>query len=121
MSIESDLYQTLRGYVADRVYPLTFPQPVSDARWPSIRYTFISADPGEDICGDGGDGTADYRVQLDLVHTTYAALRVLRLQVLAAMDAFQPPAIWSGELEAYDAETKTYRSSLDFLLYPSST
>jgi hypothetical protein len=120
MSIESDLYQSLQSYVSGRAYPLIFPQG-TDARWPSIRYVFISADPGEDICGDGGDATADYRVQLDLVHTTYAALRVLRLQVLAAMDAFQPPAIWSGELEAYDAETKTYRSSLDFLLYPSST
>lgn len=121
MSLETDLYQSLRGYFSDRVYPLTFPQPVSDATWPSLRYSIISVDPGTDLCGDGGGVTSDTRVQFDIVAKTFAQMRTLRLQVLSELEDFVPPAIYSGEFEEYDADTKTYRASLDYVFYPSST
>lgn len=119
MSIESDLYQALRGLVSDRVYPLAFPQ-LTTPVWPAIRYSFISVDPGTDICGDGGNATSDTRVQIDIVAKTFEAMRSIRLQVLTAMESFDPPAIWQGEFDDFDAETKTYRASLDFVIYPSS-
>lgn len=121
MSIESDLYQALRGLVSDRVYPLTFPQGLTLPVWPAIRYAFVSADAATDLCGDNGDVTADVRVQVDAVALTFKDMRALRLQVLSAMEDFDPPAIWSGDFEEFDAETKTFRCSLDFVIYPSST
>jgi hypothetical protein len=72
------------------------------------------------VCGDSGEATADVRVQLDLVASTYTALRTLRTAVLAAMVPFATPAIWDGDGEEYDEETKTFRARIDYVIYPSS-
>lgn len=121
MSLESDLFDALKTLVSNRVYPLTFWQPSGALpTWPAIRYTLSGAEPGATVCGDSGEATADVRVQLDLVATTYTALRTLRTAVLAAMVPFATPALWDGEDEEYDEETKTFRARLDYVIYPSS-
>jgi hypothetical protein len=121
MSIEEDLFAGLKALVAsDRAYPITFPQAPADPDWPAIRYTFISVDPAAAICGDSGDLSATTRVQIDAVAKTFAAARALRLSIMAFMKTFTPPALFDGSREEYDSETKTFRASLDFLIYASS-
>jgi hypothetical protein len=120
VSIESDLFAALSSLVGGRVYPITFPQTSGTPGWPAIRYTFISITPDLVVCGDTGDIAADTRVQLDLVASTYVAARVLRLQVMAVMQTFLPPAIFETNFETWDAETKTFRASLDYVIQKSS-
>lgn len=119
MSLEA-IKSQIGAFVEGRIYNLTFPQPTADATWPAIRLVQVSADPGATICGDGGD-LADIRVQIDIAARQFSQMRTIRLQVLTAMETFPTPAIWVGEFEEYDSETKTYRSSLDYVLYPSSS
>lgn len=121
MSIESELFDTLKGLVANRVYPLTFLRaggvpPV----WPAIRYSLISNVPAIALCGDSGDDAVDVRVQIDCVALTYSEMRSLRLQIMNALVAFPIPAIHQDSFESYDQETKTYRSQLDYVIYKSS-
>jgi hypothetical protein len=119
MSIEGALFTGLRTLVADRVYPLNFPQTPAPV-WPAIRYTFPSFRPATALCGDSGDKSATTRVQLDIVAETYVAARALRLQVMAVMKVFEPPAVLDGGGEDPDLETKTYRIRLDYLIFASS-
>lgn len=120
MSIENDLYAKLRPLVADRVYPLEFPQEEAAPTWPAIRFTLVSIAPATTICGDSGDKSATTRVQLDAVTRSYDQTRALRLAILTAMKTFAPPAVLDGSREDRDPETKTYRAGLDFLVYASS-
>jgi hypothetical protein len=121
MTLEQDLFATLRPLVSNRVYPVVFPQPVSGLPvWPAIRYVTVSSVPIEDLCGDGDDQTAEVRVQLDVVATTYAAMRALRLQVMEKMRTFDTPARLALSSEDYDEETKTHRGILDYDLHGSS-
>ena len=120
-NLPASLFTALSSLVSNRVYPLKFPlQPTPI--WPAIRYTIVSNVPSADICGDGGDLTADARVQLDVVASTYAAMLTLRASVMTAMPNVLPPVLLenSGTYD-FDAETKTYRSIMDYMFYASSS
>ncbi len=120
MTIEASLFTALGPLVANRVYPVTFPLTGSPPVWPAIRYSFISVTPSITICGDGGDETADTRIQIDIVATTFSAVRALRSQVMTAMLTFSPPAVFENSFSSYDPETKTFREQVDFVTYASS-
>lgn len=120
MSVETDLFTALSTLVDNRCYPITFPQTGTVPVWPAIRYTLVSVVPAIALCGDSGDDAADTRVQLDVVASTYSAARALRLDVLAAMQTFVPPAIFENSSDQYDSETKTYRSQIDYIVYKSA-
>lgn len=133
MSLENDLFTAL-GAIPEfhrtapditAVVPITFPQPVRwNPVWPALRYTFVSAIPVEDLCGDGDDTTADVRVQLDIVAEDHVVVRQLRLDVMAVMATFGVdygwPAILILNFDNFDAETQTYRCTLDYMITPSS-
>lgn len=122
MTIEADIDTVLKPLVSNRVYGGIFPQPPERPVWPAIRRTLLGI-PDVDLCGDGGDETADARLQLDLVVTEaagYTALRTLRALVMTAMRTLTPPAIWDGEQYDFDEETRTHRCVLDYLIYPST-
>jgi hypothetical protein len=120
MTIESNLVAALKSLVGNRMSPISFPQPPAVPTWPAIRYTTISNVPLHDICGDGDDETSDLRVQLDVVATTKAAANALRLQIMAAMRLFDPPALLEISTEAKDEETKTYRWIMEYSFHGSS-
>lgn len=86
-----------------------------------MRFTIISADPVVSLCGDGGPETADSRVQIDIVDKQYKSVQTLKEQVISAMQLMTPPTIWESEFNDFDADTKTHRCVLDFVIYPSST
>lgn len=122
MTIEADIFTALKSLVANRVYPLTFPQPENGLPvWPAIRYTFISQVPFLDICGDLDEPTDEVRVQVDIVSLTYAEMRLLARQVRAAMASFYPPTTLESLSEEFDSDTKTRRSIMDFIIHGSST
>jgi len=120
VSLESDLKTALGALVDGRFFPNKFPQSPATPVWPAIRYTIVSVVPSVDLCGDGGDETADKRVQFDIVGLGYSAVKAIRDQVLPIMKTFDPPAIWDGEFNDFDPDTKTDRCTLDYLFFPSS-
>ena len=117
------LVAKLRPLVGGRVYRNRFPQSPDVPVWPAIRYTFISTTANQDICGDGGEETADYRVQIDVVMLESAgatAFATLCTAVKTAMQDFRPIWVWDSDFEDYDADTKTTRLSADYMVYLSS-
>lgn len=120
MTIEQEIFAALSPLVGARVYPLVLPQSPVVPVTPAIRYQFISSDPEADVCGDGGDETADTRTQVDVYSTTHPATRALRLQVIAAMRLLPTPTLWAGGSDDYDPELKLYVCTMDFISYPSS-
>ena len=120
MTIEATIFTRLGPLVGNRCYPDVIPQAADSPKFPQIVYSRISATPGEDLDGDGGDETADVRMQLDIYAQSYGAAKTLRDQVKNAMADFDPPEIWDAERWIYEAETKTHRCILDYLFYPSS-
>ena len=121
MTIEADLFTKLKTLVANRVYPETFIQPNGALPvWPAIRYSFTSAVPDAAICGDSGDLAPDTRIQIDVVDRTFLATRTLSRSVMTAMETFAPPVILENGMHEYDAETKTYREILDYMIYKST-
>lgn len=119
--ISAVVREALRGLVAGRCYPNTFPQAPAVPVWPSIRYSVISQQPVADICGTGDVSTDDTRIQVDIVAKTYGAAITLRDQVITAMVGLDPPAARDGGFEDYDAETETHRCTLDFIFCASSS
>lgn len=121
--ISAALVAKLKPLVSNRVYRNVFPQSPALPVWPSIRYTFVSTTPNQDLCGDGGEETADYRVQIDVVMLESAgatAFSTLCTAVKTAMQDFRPIWVWDSDFEEYDAETKTNRLSVDYMVYLSS-
>ena len=117
------LVAKLRPLVSGRVYRRVFPQSPSVPVWPSIRYTFASTTPNQDICGDGGEETADYRVQIDVVMLESAgetAFSNLCTAVKAAMQDFRPVWVWDSDFEDSEPETKTNRLTIDYMVYLST-
>lgn len=119
MTLEDNIFATLKSLVGNRVAPVAFPQPPAVPTWPAIRYTIITT-PIQDICGDGDDDTSEHRVQLDVVAQTYDGARLLRLQVMAAMQGFAPPARLENSLSTRDSDTKTYREILEYSIHGST-
>lgn len=121
MTLRADLFTALRGLVADRCYPDTFPQEPSTPTWPSIRYTVAGGTITGDICGSGTEETDDVRMQIDVVATTHKERDTLKKAIRAALLTFSPPCVLdSPSLDRYDSETKTFISSQDFIFFGSS-
>lgn len=113
----------LKPLVGNRVYRNVFPQAPAVPVWPAIRYSFPSVTPSQDLCGDGGEETSDYRLQIDVVMLESAgptAFAALMAQVKAAMATLQPIYVFDNEFEEFDFETKTTRAAVDYLVYLSS-
>lgn len=122
MTPYGDLYLLLGPLVGFRVYPDTFVQ--NDGAlpiWPAIRYTQVAGTVTPDVCGDGEIEEEDPQIQLDVVAKTADERETLLAGVRTAMKTFDPPAILQGSpFKTYDSETKTFRATMDYVVYPSS-
>lgn len=114
------IFQRLGPLVGDRVYPNDFPQVSTAPVWPAIRYT-LSNDPAASVCGTNDEDTDDVDAQLDVVAKTFAGMRALKAQVIAALENTDPPCSRQpGGFETFDFETKTHRAVLKYLFQQSS-
>lgn len=124
MSVEQDVIDAIKARVDNRAYINAFAQPTERPTWPAARVTVASVTPDVDICGDGGEETAESRIQIDIVVSEaagYTVLTALKDQVMSDMVGFDPPAVWDAKRISFDEETRTHRCSLDYLIYPSSS
>lgn len=123
MSIEEDVRDAIKPHVSNRAYMNAFAQSPTVPVWPAARVTVVTLVPDVDLCGDGGEVTAEHRIQIDLVvaeSAGYSTLKTLQAAVMATMQTFDPPAILDAVRGEYDDETRTHRSSIDYLIHPSS-
>lgn len=120
MSVPQVVYTALRGLVSDRCWPNRFAQPDAAPVWPAIRYVVVDAAAEAGLCGTDSEDTDDVRVQIDLVASTYALMRTLKAQAIAALAATDPPCSRVSSFETYDAETRTHRAMLEYVFQQSS-
>jgi hypothetical protein len=121
MSHETIIFSALKGFVSNRCYPDTFPQEPAIPVWPAIRYTQIGGTIDEDVCGSGTAETDNSEFQIDIVAATATARATLRDQVRTAMLGLSiPNALTLAPIHEFDAETKTYRCIMRFVIYGSS-
>lgn len=121
--IALNLKAALNPLVSGRVYRLIFPQPPAQPVWPAIRYTFVSVDPESTWCGDGGEQTANYRLQLDIVDLEskgFTSFNSLCDAVKSAIQSSLPNYFWESQQEDFDKETKTLRMVLEYTIHLSS-
>ena len=120
--IALSIKSALNSLVSNRVYRLTFPQPPSVPVWPSIRYTFISADFEATWCGDAGEQGADHLIQIDVVDLEskgVSAFISLCNSVKSALKSATPQYHLTSQFEAFDEETKTLRMVLEYTVQNS--
>jgi hypothetical protein len=121
MSLSDTVFDALKGLVSQRCYPDRFPQ-VTTPIWPAIRVTFVGGNVNEDLEGDGDENSDDPRIQIDWVAATQSERDALTPQVRAAMKAItDPPLRMQGTpMYQFDAETKTFRGTADWVAHPST-
>lgn len=116
MDVPELIFQTLKGLVPNnRVFPNTFIQ--ADGMlppWPSIRYS-LSAVANAAACGTPGSDADEVSVQIDVVHQTFKANKILKNQVIAALQALEPPPSRQIYFETFDVDTKTHQVVMTYL------
>lgn len=123
MSIEQDVADAIAARVSNRSYVNVFSQAEAEPVFPAARVFLVTGTPDVDLCGDGGEETADFRIQIDIAVNEgdgYSALKSIQTLVMVDMASFTPPAVCDSFRAEYDEETRTHRCSLDYLIYPSS-
>lgn len=114
MSLESQLYDALKGLVANRVFPDVAP----DAALPYITYQQVG---GEAI--NFTDGTMPDRSNARVQINVWAATRLEASQIGAAVEsavraaAALQPTVLSARVALYDADTKSRGTMQDFSLW----
>lgn len=121
MNLEQELTTLLGPLVAGRAFRDLFPQPPLLPVWPAIRFQLIDGRAEPTICGTDTEETDDSTYQVDIVAATGQQANQLARQVVEAMQNFPLPTVRTARRnDPYDAPTKTFRVSLDFLISPSS-
>ena len=112
MSIEADLFNSLKTLVSNRVYPLVMPQ---KGTLPAIVYARI-ANNAQNVL-EGGASIDQIRFQVDTYATTFAAARQLAAQVRSAMEGAGYKATLQTEQDFFEAEVNYYRVSQDYYVW----
>lgn len=121
--IEAVIFTALKGLVANRCYPSTFPQTPEGqlaTRLPAIRYSVISVEPMVDVCGTDDVSTDDTHIQVDAIAASHPEALTLRDQIIAALMNTDPPCAREGGFVTFDEATRTHRVVLDYVFSPSS-
>lgn len=120
MSVGTVIYSALQALVGGRVYAGEFPQDAETPTWPAIRFTQISEDVAASLGGVDQDAT-DVLVQVDVVAEDYDSMRLMRRQVIAAMESVDPPSVLQdGSFDEVDPDLAVHRAVLLFRFQPSS-
>jgi hypothetical protein len=119
--IESVVNSACKAIFDNRFYPNTFVQRDGGLpQWPAGRYQIVSATNAGTVCGTDDETTDDTRVQIDIVAQTYQEMMDKATAVIAAMQNLDPPFVRDNKQVTFDEPTRTHRTILDFIAYPSS-
>lgn len=120
MSLQTSIFDALKGLVANRVTPDKFEQE-DQPTVSAIRYTFIGGENFAALCGDDDPDTDDVHVQIDWIARTGDGRDALTPLIRAALKAIDPPLVLDGAvINSFDAETKVYRGMGIWVYRPSS-
>ena len=120
MTLFNTMFQVLGPLVGGRCYEDAFPQTPTPIVVPAIRISLVSGEVFPDLCGNDIT-TGSPRYQIDLIDASAHARNALVPSICAAIDALTPPAALDGlPSNSFDAETKRYRASFDYVFQPSS-
>lgn len=120
-AVHKAILDALSSLVSNRIWPNEFPQGNPLPIWPAIRYTVVTGNAFPTLCGTDDDDGDDVTVFIDVVATTYPAMRALRDQAITALKATDPPCSRQpGGQESPDGETKTQRVTMVYLFQQSS-
>lgn len=116
MSVETNIFDTLKGLVSNRCYPVKAPDnPVA----PYIVYSIVTRTHENSLKGPSNLSRA--RVQIDCHAETYAAVKSLAGQIRAAMTAssFKPILLLDMDWMENDATVSTYlyRVTLEYAIW----
>jgi hypothetical protein len=112
MTIESDIFDSLKTLTSNRVYPLVMPQ---NATMPAIVYTRIANNPQNVL--EGGATLDQIRFQVDTYAITFFAARLLAAQVRSAMENAGFKATLQTEQDFFEVEVNYYRVSQDYYVW----
>lgn len=117
------LLAALNPLVNARVWAVVFPQEPLPT-WPAIRYTPRGGPVSADVCSGGDEETDDLYLQVDYVAETYEQADALARAGRAALQGLVVPGLnvsaASGADRDFDAETRTFVVTQDFLFSGSS-
>lgn len=120
----AQLLAALEPLVSERVWAVMFPQEPLPI-WPAIRYSPRGGPISADVCNGGEDDTDDIFVQVDYVAETYEEADDLARRGRAALQAIDAPGLNVSATAAaevvFDAETRTFVATQDFLFSGSSS
>ncbi len=110
--IEQQIFDTLKGLVSNRCYPMMMPEKPT---FPAIVYSRISSLPFNTIVSAS---TLDQiRVQVDIYANTYSAAKTLAASVRTAMEAAAFKATLQTDQDLFEPDVKVYRVTQDFYVW----
>jgi hypothetical protein len=121
VSLKTDIFDAIGSLVSGQCLPDKFDQESGAPIVPAIRYTLVGGTTWADLEGDGDASTDDIRIQIDWIAITAEARDALTPLIRAAMKTLSPPCLMDGPpVTRFDAETKTYRATADWISHGSS-
>jgi hypothetical protein len=112
MTIETQLFTTLNGLVGGRMYPLVAP---NSPTTPLLVYLNVANSP--EVTLADGSPINNTRMQIDVYETTYAAVKALAAQVIAAMAGATFTNVPLQQQDLYEDAVKLYRVQMDFSIW----
>jgi hypothetical protein len=112
--IEQEVLTALSGHTdaGTRVHALFLPQ---GSTYPAIVFQRISNTPVDAI--NGSSGLDHVRVQIDVYSPSFLAAKTVLSQVRPLMLAAGFTGLMVNDFDEYEAETKLYRSSADYMCW----
>ncbi len=115
MTIEQDIYNTLKTLASGRVYPLVIPE---KSVMPAITYLRIAYTPENTL--DGGATIDQIRIQVDTYANTYAESKTLANSVRSVMESASFKGTLQSDQDLFEPDVKLYRVTQDYYVWKRS-
>lgn len=106
MTIESELYTTLSGFIDGRVYPSVAPLGTAT---PYLIFIVPSKVNGDVLCGQAEKRIS---IQIDIYDKSLVSANELLNDAFTLLSSFEPESVI--ELSGYEPDTELHRATLEF-------
>jgi hypothetical protein len=107
--IEQQIFDTLKGLVSNRAYPLVMPQ---NPTLPALVYTLVATNAQNTLCNPPAS-LDQVLVQVDAYATTYLEARQLAEQARSAIEQSDLKGTLQSAQDFYEPDPVVYRASID--------